>query len=86
MVLGGGGYNPWTVARYWTGLWGRLSGRVIPQALPPQARAILAPLACDLVDEEDFDPAWLDTLADRPNQGPVRAQVAGLTEGRHELA
>ena len=28
VVLGGGGYNPWTVARYWAGLWGRLlSGR-----------------------------------------------------------
>ena len=30
VVLGGGGYNPWTVTRYWTGLWGRLSGRKIP--------------------------------------------------------
>src|SRR5690606_19767852 len=27
VVLGGGGYNPWTVTRYWTGLWGTLSGR-----------------------------------------------------------
>src|SRR5690606_1914762 len=26
VVLGGGGYNPWTLARYWTGLWARLSG------------------------------------------------------------
>ena len=24
VVLGGGGYNPWTVARYRAGLWGRL--------------------------------------------------------------
>ena len=27
VVLGGGGYNPWTLARCWTGLWGRLGGR-----------------------------------------------------------
>ena len=27
VVLGGGGYNPWTVARCWTGLWAKLSGR-----------------------------------------------------------
>ena len=25
VILGGGGYNPWTLARAWTGLWGRLS-------------------------------------------------------------
>ena len=64
VVLGGGGYNPWTVARYWTGLWGRLSGRRIPARLPAGARAILAALDCDLVDEEDMRDEWLDTLAD----------------------
>ena len=26
VVLGGGGYNPWTVARCWAGLWGVLNG------------------------------------------------------------
>ena len=35
VVLGGGGYNPWTVVRCWSGLWGRLSGREIPAGLPP---------------------------------------------------
>ena len=64
VVLGGGGYNPWTVARYWTGLWGRLSGREIPARLPEAARAILARLSCDLVDDEDRRPEWLETLAD----------------------
>lgn len=86
VVLGGGGYNPWTVTRYWSGLWGRLSGRPIPHTLPPEARAILAPLSCDLVDDEDFDPAWLDTLADAPNPGPVRAEITELLERNHELA
>ena len=37
VVLGGGGYNPWTVVRCWGGLWGRLSGRQIPAVLPPGA-------------------------------------------------
>ena len=64
VVLGGGGYNPWTLARYWTGLWGRLSGREIPGTLPEAARAVLARLSCDLVDDEDLRPEWLDTLAD----------------------
>lgn len=65
VVLGGGGYNPWTLARYWTGLWGRLSGREIPGRLPEAARAVLARLSCDLVDDEDVRPEWLETLADR---------------------
>lgn len=64
VVLGGGGYNPWTLARYWTGLWGRLSGREIPERLGADARALLSRLSCDLVDDEDIRPEWLHALAD----------------------
>ncbi len=78
LVLGGGGYNPWTVARCWTGLWARLSGRVIPPTLPPPAQRILEELSCELMDEDMIDPAWLTTLADRPRPGPVRDAVRGL--------
>jgi acetoin utilization protein AcuC len=74
-VLGGGGYNPWTLARAWTGLWGRLSGRDVNVALPAPARAILEGLDCDLVDPEDRDPRWLTMLWDQPNAGPVREAV-----------
>jgi acetoin utilization protein AcuC len=86
VVLGGGGYNPWTVARYWTGLWGRLSGRSLPDSLPAGARAILAALECDLVDDEDRREEWLTTLADRRNDGPVRPAVQSLIEEHHALA
>ena len=68
VVLGGGGYNPWTVARYWGGLWGRLTGREIPARLPAAARAILESLECDLVDEEDRREEWLTTLADSSHE------------------
>jgi acetoin utilization protein AcuC len=78
VVLGGGGYNPWTVTRYWTGLWGRLSGRKIPASLPAEARAILAWLRSDLVDEEDVRPEWLTTLADAPDDAPARGEVRAL--------
>ena len=78
VVLGGGGYNPWTVARYWAGLWGRLSGRTIPDALPGPARAVLEPLHCDLIDDEDIREAWRETLADAPNRGPVRKEIHEL--------
>jgi acetoin utilization protein AcuC len=78
VVLGGGGYNPWTVARYWAGLWGRLSGRTIPQTLPPAARGVLEPLECDLIDEEDVRDEWRSSLADAPNPGPVRKEIHAL--------
>lgn len=80
VVLGGGGYNPWTVSRYWTGLWGRLIGAEIPATLPTEAQALLASMACDLIDEEDIDPAWLTTMADSPYPGPVRDAIKSLAE------
>ena len=80
VVLGGGGYNPWTVTRYWTGLWGTLSGRTIPEQLPEAAREICDRLHCDLIDDEDVLPGWRTTLADPPNQGPVREEVRMLRD------
>ena len=72
-VLGGGGYNPWTVARCWTGLWGRLAGYQIPDALPEESGKLLESLDCDLVDDEDeMQPHWTTTLADPRNDGTLR--------------
>lgn len=70
MVLGGGGYNPWTAARLWAGLWARLRGLEIPDPLPADAQAILARLACDLVDEEDRLARWVTAMADAPDPAP----------------
>ena len=78
VVLGGGGYNPWTVVRCWGGLWGRLSGRQIPDALPPAARTFLQGFECDLIDEDEVPEHWLTHLADPPNTGPVRPEVERL--------
>jgi acetoin utilization protein AcuC len=75
VVLGGGGYNPWTVARCWAGLWGRLSGKSMPAVLPPEAQRLLAGLHSDLLEDDERQPAWLTTLADPPNPGPVRDEV-----------
>jgi acetoin utilization protein AcuC len=83
VVLGGGGYNPWTLARCWTGLWGRLSGFEIPATLPVVAQRMLADLRCDLVDDEDVRAEWLTTLFDSPNVGPVRASVRALATAQH---
>jgi acetoin utilization protein AcuC len=81
VIVGGGGYNPWTVTRYWTGLWGRISGQQVPDALPQRAVELLRDMECDLVDEEDVDVSWYNKLADTPNPGPVRESVKSLAHG-----
>lgn len=78
VVLGGGGYNPWTLARYWTGIWGRLSRRAMPDRLPELASEQLRALSCDLIDDEDVDPRWITTLADIPTNDRVRDEVRAL--------
>ncbi|MGE5168745.1 MAG: hypothetical protein ACM3JC_00095, partial [Rudaea sp.] len=80
IVLGGGGYNPWTLTRYWSGLWARLSGRAIPQSLPANAREVLTRLHCPLIDDDEVRPEWLATLADQPDDTPPRAEVRTLCD------
>ena len=77
-MLGGGGYNPWTVARYWAGMWGRLSGKSFPDRLPQEATDMLASMECDLIDEDEIDEAWLTTIADERTNGPVRDEIVSL--------
>ena len=75
VVLGGGGYNPWTLIRCWSGLWARLSKRTVPDVLPLSAQVYLQQLECDLVDDEDVRAEWITSLADRGNHGPLREVV-----------
>jgi acetoin utilization protein AcuC len=80
VILGGGGYNPWTVARYWSGMWGRISGQQLPDTLPDTAQRVLREMECDLIDEEDVLDEWLTTMADSRNTGDVRESVISLPE------
>lgn len=78
VVLGGGGYNPWTVARYWAGMWGRLTHQTFPERLPQAASDMLAGMECDLIDEDEIEEAWLTTIADERTTGPVRDEILSL--------
>lgn len=75
VVLGGGGYNPWTVTRYWAGMWGRITGKTLPDRLPDEARSLMSRMECDLIDEEDIEEQWLTTMADSPYPGTVRDEI-----------
>lgn len=78
VVLGGGGYNPWSTARLWARLWANMNQFVLPADLPPEAQHMLASLSCDLIDQDDIDPLWLTSIADPGNSGPIRSAFHAL--------
>ncbi len=80
VIVGGGGYNPWTLSRLWAGIWGMLNGHQLPSILPDSCENILSALECDLVDEEDVESHWLTSLADPDNPGPLRDEVKRIAE------
>ncbi|HEX5328302.1 MAG TPA: acetoin utilization protein AcuC [Acetobacteraceae bacterium] len=80
VVLGGGGYNPWTVGRCWAGIWATLNGWPIPERLPPAAEAVLRRLRYDRVAGRNPPERWFTTLRDPPRTGPVRDEIHGLME------
>lgn len=78
LVLGGGGYNPWSVGRAWTGVWAALNGVAVPGRLPPAAEAVLRGLSWRHARGRHPPEAWFTTLADPPRPGPVREAVRML--------
>ncbi len=77
LVVGGGGYNPWSVGRAWTGVWAVLNGFAVPERLPPQAEAILRAIRWTGHSRaRNPDPRLFTTLRDAPREGPLRAEVA----------
>lgn len=80
VVLGGGGYNPWTVGRCWALIWGTLNDFPIPDRLPPEAEAGLRALRYDRAAGRNPPEHWFTTLLDAPREGPVRDSVRSLTE------
>lgn len=84
LVLGGGGYNPWSVGRCWTRVWAELAGVAVPAALPPAAEAVLRGLSWRGAGRVPAE-AMMTTLIDAPREGPVRDEVLArlaILEGR----
>ncbi|TWA88089.1 acetoin utilization protein AcuC [Azospirillum brasilense] len=75
MVVGGGGYNPWSVGRCWAGIWAVLNG--IDPAVPPtpQAEDVLRALSWSRAAGRHPPEHWFTTLADAPRPGPLRDDV-----------
>ncbi|MEM9786428.1 MAG: acetoin utilization protein AcuC [Pseudomonadota bacterium] len=76
LVLGGGGYNPWSVGRLWSGVWATLNGLEIPDRLPDDAQNVLGALTWDgPVRRVAPQPHWINALRDTPRNGPVHDDV-----------
>ena len=71
LMLGGGGYNPWSVGRLWSGLWAVLNGFEIPPSLPDNARKILEGLEWHRKSLGPRPRHWTTTLLDAPRNGPI---------------
>jgi acetoin utilization protein AcuC len=76
LVLGGGGYNPWSVGRAWAGVWATLAGHEIPDRLPEPAEDVLRALVWQGHRHGRTPPDhWFTTLRDTARNGPVRPDV-----------
>ncbi len=85
LVLGGGGYNPWSVGRCWTGVWATLAGQDIPDHLPPAGQDVLRGLEWQGQRRVKVPPEhWLTTLRDAYRPGPpsdaIKTRLRNLSE------
>jgi len=79
LVLGGGGYNPWSVGRLWTGVWGILNAHEMLETLPDKAEHVLRGLRFDHNSRGRNPPDhWFTTLRDAPRPGDVRSEVRDI--------
>jgi len=78
LVLGGGGYNPWSVGRAWAGGWATLNGLPVPERLPPAAEAVLRALTYHRAAGRNPPEHWFTTLRDTPRPGAVREEVRAV--------
>ncbi|MEM9497928.1 MAG: acetoin utilization protein AcuC [Pseudomonadota bacterium] len=74
LVLGGGGYNPWSVGRLWAGVWATLNGIDIPERLPAEAAGVLGNLRWHR--QRGPVPSYLTTtLRDVPRPGDISDEM-----------
>jgi acetoin utilization protein AcuC len=74
-ILGGGGYNPCSVARCWAAIWATLNGIEIPTRLPDAAEAVLRDFAQYWKFSRQPPEHWFTTLADEPKTGNIREAI-----------
>ena len=79
VVVGGGGYNPFTVGRCWAGIWATLNDHPIPERTTPEAETVLRSLRYNRAAGRNPPEHWFTTLRDAPRETPVRDPVREMT-------
>ncbi len=80
VVTGGGGYNPYTVARCWAGVWAVLNDIPIPPHTTEAAETVLRGLTYNRAAGRNPPEHWFTTLRDTPREGPVRDTIRALAD------
>lgn len=78
VVLGGGGYNPWSVGRCWAGVWAVLNEKDVPTRLPQAAEEVLRALSWRHSKGRNPPEHWMNTLMDPARPGPVRSEIRAI--------
>jgi acetoin utilization protein AcuC len=78
VVGGGGGYNPYALARCWAGIWAVLNDFPIPETLPQPALDVMRGVEYFRAAGRNPPTHWLNTLRDPPSQGEVRDEVKAM--------
>jgi acetoin utilization protein AcuC len=80
VVTGGGGYNPYSVARCWAGVWAVLNDIPVPPCTNAAAEAVLRGLRYSRAAGRNPPAHWFTTLRDAPREGIVRPEIVGLID------
>ncbi|MEO0393690.1 MAG: acetoin utilization protein AcuC [Pseudomonadota bacterium] len=81
LMLGGGGYNPWTLARAWAGVWGVIMKCEMPSILPPAAEDILRQVSWQHRLAKNAPAHWFTTLVDPASEErPIRDEIKYAVE------
>ena len=80
LVLGGGGYHPLVLARCWTGVWGLLSGRDLPETIPAAGEALLRAVDWDLDEDEEYFEGLFTRRLDLAQPGELRGELRERVE------
>ncbi len=80
VVVGGGGYNPYTVGRCWAGIWATLNHIAVPDRTTSAAEAVLRALTYNRAAGRNPPAHWFTTLRDAPREGAVRDEVKRLAD------
>ena len=78
VLTGGGGYNPWAVARLWTGFWAIMCGRQLPSELNAPASSILRNL--HWARKSKPEESVFQYFHDVPNKGIIRSEIQELLD------